>query len=81
MTKISEYETLALQKLGESIHQGKWCNDGLVQLIELAGEYLNLQTVPDYAASRGLSYNGAKTPARQREIRVIFKTKFVIDNE
>lgn len=35
MTKLTEYETLALHKLGESIHNGKWSNEGMVQLIEL----------------------------------------------
>ena len=76
MTKLSDYETLSLSKLGESIHKGKWTNEGLVQLIELAGDFLNLQTIPDYAKSNGLSYNGVKT----REIKEIFKVKFVIDN-
>lgn len=77
MTKLSDYEVLALNKLGESIHKGKWTNEGLVQLIELAGDFLNLQTIPDYAKSNRLTYNGVK---KTREIREIFKVKFVIDN-
>lgn len=78
MSKLSQYETLALQKLGEAIHQGKWSNDGLVQLIELSGDYLNLQTIPDFANTNKLSYNGVK---KTREIREIFNVKFVIENE
>jgi hypothetical protein len=78
MNKISEYESIALKKLGESIHQGKWSNDGLVQLIELAGDYLNLQTIPDYSKSRKISYNGVK---KTRDIRTIKGIKFVIDND
>ena len=77
MTELSQYEILALHKLGESIQQGKWSNEGLVQLIELAGDYLNLATIPDYAKSNNLSYNGVK---KTRVIRKIFNTKFVIDN-
>jgi hypothetical protein len=78
MNKISEYESIALKKLGESIHQGKWSNDGLVQLIELAGDCLNLQTIPDYSKSMKISYNGVK---KTRDIRTIKGVKFVIDND
>lgn len=52
MIELSQYEILALQKLNESIQQGKWSNEGLVQLIELAGDYLNLQTIPDYVLAK-----------------------------
>lgn len=78
MNKLSEYESISINKLGKSIVEGKWSNDGLVQLIELAGDYLNLQTIPDYAAARNLSYNGVK---KTREIRNIKGVKFVIDND
>jgi hypothetical protein len=78
MNKLSEYESIALNKLGQTIIDGKWSNDGLVQLIELAGDYLNLKTIPDYAAFSKLSYNGVK---KTREIREIKGVKFVIDND
>ena len=78
MTKLSDYEILALNKLGESIQAGKWSNEGLVQLIELAGDYLNLKTIPKYQKSTGLSYNGVK---HHRIVRKIFDVKFVIDNK
>lgn len=78
MNKLSEYELLSLKKLGQSIQSGKWSNDGLVQLIELSGEFLNLQTIPDYAKSRNLSYNGVK---KTRIIKEIKGVKFVIDND
>lgn len=77
MHKLSEYETFALTKLGESIQNGKWSNDGLVQLIELVADFLNLKTIPDYAKENHLSYNGVK---KTREIREVFNVKFVIDN-
>ena len=57
---------------------GELSNNDLVQLIEVAGAFLNLQTIPDYANSKGLSYNGVKN---HREIIEIFNTKFVIDND
>jgi len=53
-------------------------NEFLVQIIELAGGYLNLQTIADYARENGKTYNGVK---KCREVRTIFNTKFVIDNE
>ena len=78
MNQLSKYESLSLQKFEESIIDGKWTNDGLVQLIEVAGDYLNLQTIPDYAKNHNLSYNGVK---KTREIRNIKGIKFVIDND
>lgn len=78
MNNLTEYEILALDKLGKSIQDGKWCNEGLVQLIELTGGFLNLKTIPDYAKSNNLSYNGVK---KTKTIRKIHGVKFVIDNE
>lgn len=78
MNNLTEYELLAINKLGKSITEGKWSNDGLVQLIELAGDYLNLQTIPDYAKARKLSYNGVK---KTRTIKEIKGVRFVIDND
>ncbi|OFX52332.1 MAG: hypothetical protein A2066_00120 [Bacteroidetes bacterium GWB2_41_8] len=77
MSNLSEYEKLTLIELGQSIVQDRWSNEGLVQLIELAGGYLNLQTIPDYAAAKKLSYNGVK---KTRNIREIHGIKWVIDN-
>ena len=62
----------------EKAVNGELLNDDLVQIIELAGSYLNLQTISNYAKASGLSYNGVK---KTKEIRVIFDTRFVIDNE
>ena len=53
-------------------------NDTLVQLIELCGTYLNIQTIPNYSKSNNMSYNGVK---KFRNIIELFNVKFVIDNE
>ena len=53
-------------------------NNCLVQLIELAAAYLNLQTLPQWAANHNTSYNGAKLQTNKIEILGI---KFIIDNE
>ena len=62
----------------QKIMLGELSNNDLVQLIEVAGAFLNLQTIPDYAKFKNLSYNGVKN---HREIVEIFNVKFVIDND
>lgn len=79
--QLSDYETKSIQKLGESIHQGKWSNKGLVKLIELAGGYLNICTVPDYAKINRISDVATRKNTAKRTNIVIFNTRFVIDNE
>jgi len=61
-----------------SLQKGTVKEDDLVQLIELCGGLLNLQTISDYARSKGISYNGAK---HNRETRELFNVKFIIDND
>ena len=69
------------QKILINIHKGlqsnTLSNEDLVQIIEHVGLYLNLMTISDYAKSKKLSYNGVK---RFRTIRILFGSKFVIDN-
>jgi len=57
---------------------GELSNNDLVQLIEVAGSFLNLQTIPEYAKAKNLSYNGVKN---HRQIIEIFNVKFVVDND
>ena len=78
MNNLSEYEQLALNKLGQSIHDGKWSNDGMVQLIELVKEYLNPVPMQEYANTHGLTYNGLK---KQNKAIILFNQKYIIDNE
>lgn len=76
--QLSEYEIKALNKLGESIRENRWSNNGLVQLIELCGSYLNIMSIQDYADIKGKSYNGIK---KTKKVTEILKHKFIIDNE
>jgi hypothetical protein len=64
--------------LDSKMYDGDFTNDDLVQFIESAGKYLNLQTIPDYAKEHKMSYQGVRD---HRTIRTIFNVKFVIDNE
>lgn len=78
MNQLSEYEKQSLDKLGETIHAGKWSNEGLVKMIELVCMYLNPIPIQQYANQRGKTYNGIKKtiPA----VRILGQ-KFIIDNE
>ena len=63
--------------ISESFENEEIGNQDLVQLIELAGAYLNLKTIPDYAKENNMSYNGVKN---NRKIISLFNVKYVIDN-
>lgn len=67
-----------LKFIAEKFHADELDNTSMVQLIELAGSYLNLQTLPAWAASNGKSYNGAKM---QKNKIKLFGVKFIIDND
>lgn len=67
-----------LNFVAKKFEQGELNNDSLVQLIELCGDYLNLQTISHYAKDHKMSYNGVK---HHREIKEIFNQKYVIDND
>jgi hypothetical protein len=75
---ISSNGQKLLSFLDSKMYDGSFTNEDLVQFIESVGKYLNLQTLPDYAKDNNMSYNGVK---KFREIKIIFNTKFVIDND
>jgi hypothetical protein len=76
--KTVENTNKLLKFVAEKFEKDELDNESLVQLIELCGNYLNLQTIPEYAKNNNLSYNGVK---KFRNIVEIFKVKFVIDND
>jgi hypothetical protein len=73
-----DHEVFILSEIDNYVKQNTDINAFLVQLIEHAGGYLNIQTIPDYAKDANMSYNGVKN---NREIKEIFNIKFVIDNQ
>jgi hypothetical protein len=75
---ITENTTKLLKFTAEKFEKGELNNDSLVQLIELAGNYLNIETIPNYAKQNNLSYNGVK---KFRTIVEFFNIKFVVDND
>ncbi len=77
---LSNYEQKSLKNLEKEMRNGEWSNDGLVELIKLGGEYLNIKTVPKFAADNKMSYPGAIKETKTRKVKVIFDTKFIIDS-
>ena len=75
--QLSEYEQKSINKLGESIHAGKWSNEGMVKLIELVGEYLNPLSIQEFADNRHISYQASR---KHKQI-ILFRQKFIIDND
>ena len=73
----TENTNKVLNFVSEKFENKELDNDSLVQLIELCGNYLNLQTIPSYAQEHKMSYNGVK---KFRNIITLFSIKFVIDN-
>ena len=64
--------------IAEKFESGEINNQSLVQIIVLCGQYLNMQTISDYARKNNLSYNGTKN---FRTVVNFFNVKFVIDND
>ncbi len=67
-----------LSFVSEKFESNELDNESLVQLIELCGNYLNIQTIATYAKANNMSYNGVK---KFRKVVIIFRTKYVIENE
>lgn len=80
MSNITENTNKLLNFISEKFQKGEINNESLVKLIELSGGFLNLQTIPDYAKAKGISYVGAKKETKQRKIVELFGIKLVIDN-
>ena len=64
--------------ISEKFESDQLDNESLVQIIELAGSYLNLVTIPNYCKREEISYNGAKKCRNKIEL---FGVKFIIENE
>jgi hypothetical protein len=77
MDKLTKNEVVILERLEKHIIKKGTSKQFLVQLIELSGCYLNIETIPSYAKTHKLSYNGVK---KFRDIKELFGVKFVIEN-
>lgn len=75
---MSDLKDKILLNIYKGMENNMLSNDDLVQIIEQCGNFLNLQTVSDYARDHKISYNGAKN---FRTKVCIFNTKFITDND
>lgn len=75
--QLTEYESKSLIKLEQSIIEGKFTNDGMVQLIKLIEDYLNPLSIQEFADRNNISYQAA----RKHKQVILFRQKFIIDND
>ena len=78
LTQLTDTEKQVLNKFEKYVFEKCPSNAFLVQLIELAFDYLNAESVQQCADRLGISYNGVK---KTRPVMVIQGNKYVIDNE
>lgn len=78
MPEIAENTTKLLNFVSQKYEAGELDNESLVKLIKLAGDYLNLKTIPKYAKDNNMSYPGA---AKFRRVIELFDVKFIIENQ
>lgn len=57
-SKIRENTSKLLKFLAQKFEADELDNKSLVEFIELAGSYLNLKTISDYAKANGLNLSG-----------------------
>lgn len=76
--KIRENTDKLIKFVAQKFESNELDNESLVELFKVMGTYLNLQTIPDYAKSNGMSYEGVK---KCRNIQEIFGVRFVVDND
>ena len=74
---MSDLKDKILLNIHKGMENNMLSNDDLVQIIEQCGNFLNLQTIADYAKTNNMSYNGAKN---FRQKVKIFNVNFIIDN-
>ena len=67
------------ERLFECFHNDEIENGDMVKMVERLADILNLKTVTNYAASEGISYNGAKK--REKPYVIIDGQMFVVNNK
>jgi hypothetical protein len=77
MNKTVDNTKKLIDFVAKNYEAGELDDDSLVKIIELAGLYLNLKTISDYARSNKISYNTAK---KYRKTVNLLGIKFIIDN-
>lgn len=72
--QLTDKETSILSRLEELVFTGQISRHCMIQIVELLGDYLNLETVPNCARRESKSYNGVLKTRRPIKL---FGVKFV----
>jgi len=75
--KIRENTDKLILFISAKFEAGELDNESLLELIKLAGDYLNMKTIPDYAKANSMSYEGVR---KFRPVKEILGVRFVVDN-
>jgi len=76
--QLTENEKKLISFIGEKYQSEQISDECLVQIIELAGGYLGLKSIAEYAKANKMSYNGVKN---HRKIIEVLNNKYVKNNE
>jgi hypothetical protein len=77
--QLTEYEQKSLFAFEKSVHEGKWSNGGLIELLRrIVLDYLRAKRVSNYASANNISPQGAR---RHRECFEIDGYQYIADND
>ena len=76
--QLTETEQQVINRYNRYLHEKNPSSQFLIQIIELTGGHLNLETISAYSKRTGISYNGVKNC---RKTISLFNVRFVIDND
>jgi hypothetical protein len=74
---MTEFELLSINRIEHAIYDGRLSNDGMIKIIKLFECYLNPLSIQEFANRYGISYQGA----RKHKQTILFRQKFIIDND
>lgn len=76
MAELTQREQNIVDRIEELIYKGEISQHCQVQIIELIGKYLGIETIQDKANTTGKSYNGIKKTYRTIDL---FGCKFCLE--
>lgn len=77
--QLSDYESKAIAKFGQSVIDGKWTNEGLVSLLKvIANDFLQAKRVSHFAEDNAITSQWAR---KRSDVFEIDGYQFIPDNE
>lgn len=80
---MSNLTKIIKEHLYEKVQNNELQNDDLVEIIDLLGSFLNLETISYYSKRVNLDYSSIKARVKSGKLKPyeLFKIKFIIDND